>query len=270
MAIDVSVTEGSYARVPCALVLEDRPVGEDSRLDFESFPTVIEEVYSLVARRQIGADRMPQPGGVAYRGGNWSNFNLELEFRAGQVASPTTTPTEDYSRTQDERDLQEMERKARWCQALGFPLQRDLAQADQQRIMRTVSGLGSAVLSADVQKALSNLERNDPPKVLVVFGSWMVIRGDLENVSLQFMGPWDPETARPSGCKVNLSIQPLLVEYPTWQTVREGPWSFQAAGITPEDVFPTAAAAQNADRQAAAARDSRALGQASPPPGTPG
>ena len=48
-----TVPAGSFYRVPCALVLEDEPVGQDSQLRWESFPGTIEEVYALTTYREI-------------------------------------------------------------------------------------------------------------------------------------------------------------------------------------------------------------------------
>jgi len=108
------IVQGStFANVSmCALVLEDNPVGDDSRLDFESFPeNGIEEAYSTTAYREIAADRMSQPGFAAYRGGNWSSFNLELEFRAGNALGRPIASLGELSTTDLEDILLQMERK---------------------------------------------------------------------------------------------------------------------------------------------------------------
>ena len=52
---------GQYSRTSmCALVLEDNPVGPDSRLDFESFPgdEGLEETYATQPYREMGGDRI--------------------------------------------------------------------------------------------------------------------------------------------------------------------------------------------------------------------
>jgi len=247
--MSVSVPAGSYYRINCALVLEDNPVGEDSRLGFESFPEAIEEVYALTSYREIGADRMPQPGGVAYRGGNWSTFSLTLQFRAGERANlrQAARTAAGYTRTRFEQELREMERKARWCQALCFPLTRGLGAAGQ-RVMGQARRAG--VSTEAVQNALGGLRRNDPPKVLVVFGSWMVIRGYAVNVSLKWEAPYDPVTNRPYGCTATIQIQPLMVSYPSWQSIRAGAWSQRTQENTTAQTVPTGAAAVRADEQA--------------------
>ena len=261
MSVNVATPAGSYYRINCALVLEDEPVGEDSRLAFESFPEGIDEVYALTSYREIGADRMPQPGGVAYRGGNWSTFSIELKFRAGERANieRATRPSGDYTREMLEQELREMERKARWCQALCFPLERSLGSFGT-RISGNAARLG--VSQAQVQGALSELKRNDPPKVLVVFGSWMVIRGYVVNTGIKWEPPIDPVTNRPYGCTVGIQIQPLMVSYPTWQSIRAGGWSQQSQGVSVQGVPPSAAAVRADDQARNTARSAAALGEA--------
>lgn len=252
---------GSYYRLNCALVLEDNPVGDDSRLNFESFPESIEEVYALTSYREIGADRMPQPGGVAYRGGNWSTFSISLVFRAGDRQGDPTRANNfrDLSRATLERELIEMEKKARWCQALAFPLRRDLGEFGQ-RILSRATARGQ-VVSASVREALSQLRREDPPKVLVVFGSWMTLRGYVVNVGVKWEGPWDPETNRPYGCNVNIQIQPLMVEYPTWQSIRSGAWNQQAGANDPNSIPTSSAAIRQEEQEREQRRIAAILGQ---------
>lgn len=245
----ISVPQGSFYRLNCAIVLEDNPVGEDSRLGFETFPERIEEVYALTSYREIGADRMPQPGGVAYRGGNWSTFSLDLEFRAGsRNGRQPGQPPGNYTRTRFEYELQEMSRKARWCQALAFPLERELGELGN-RIIRRFNGNRDPVVSSRVREAISELRRKDPPKILVVFGSWMTVRGYCSNVSLTWQGPFDPVTTRPTGCKVNIQIQPLMVDYPTWQSIRNGAWEQQAEGVQNDSLPSSAATIQEEERR---------------------
>ena len=262
----IQVPAGSFYRLNCALVLEDEPVGQESRLEFETFPESIEEVYAVTSYRKIGADRMPQPGGVAYRGGDWSTFSIELQFRAGHRASGRADrPPVEYSRTLLEQELVEMSRKARWCQALCFPLRRQISGSTQERILRTTSPGGrNAVLAAGVRQALNELQRNDPPKVLVVFGAWMTVRGYATNVTLKWMPPYDPVTNRPYGCTVNIQIQPLMVNYPTWQSISGGAWSQQARGNDPNTIPSGAASIQAEEEQRRQDRLAAQLGEASP------
>lgn len=252
---------GSFYRINCSVVLEDNPVGDDSRLYFESYPESIEEVYALTTYREIGADRMPQPGGVAYRGGNWSTFSISLNFRAGdRQGDPTRVNNfSDMSRATLERELVEMEKKARWCQALAFPLKRKLAGDPLgQEIQAKASAHGADTRA--FREALGQLQRQDPPKVLVVFGSWMTLRGYCVNVGLKWEGPWDPETNRPYGCTVNVQIQPLMVAYPTWQSIASGAWSQQTGANDPNSIATDAAAIRAEEQQRERARLTSQLG----------
>jgi hypothetical protein len=209
----------------CALVLEDDPVGADSRLVFESFQQELEENYAVQAYEELGAKRMPQPGFVAYRGGNWSSFQIRLIFVAGQKASLVGSgaagfdPNVTVTSPDIEKLLIEMERKVRWCQALCFPLSREVGPAGSRRILRP-SGTGDAPPSAAIEEAISKLKRADPPIVLVVFGSWTTLRGYVTQVNIKWGSPWHPVSVRPYTAEVTLTIQPQMAEYPTWQSIR--------------------------------------------------
>lgn len=236
----MSVDRGQYGRMSmCALVLEDNPVGDaDSQLHFESFPGAdgIEETYAVNSYREMGGDRMPQPSHVAYRGGNWSPFSLRLIFRAGvrevqnkrtggaAAAAQALTTQNGFGDAEFQQILIEMERKVRWCQALTFPLERGLGEFEERRFARRAQAAQSALrisesLMADTTEALGSLRRNDPPIVLIVFGSWWIQRGYCTNVSVRWTGPWHPDTCRPYGAEVNLTFQPLKAQYPTWQDI---------------------------------------------------
>lgn len=207
----------------CALVLEDNPVGEDSKLVFESFPSEegIEESYSVNQYQEMGGERMPQPGFVSYRGGNWGAFQVKLVFRAGLHAPPV--PADQLASSDIEQQLIEMERKVRWCQALTFPLERSLG-ATGQRILARAQTTGVQPTAA-ATSAVDRLRRNDPPIVLVTFGAWYTVRGYTQSVNIRWTGPWHPLTARPYGAEVSITIQPIKAEYPTWQSIRN------AAGV---------------------------------------
>lgn len=223
---------GQYHRTSmCALVLEDEPVGSDSRLEFESFPGEVEETYSLNQYREMGGDRMPQPSHIAYRGGNWSPWTLTLIFRAGvrqdgQATANRPSQPNDLTNPQLEQLLIEMESNVRWCQALAFPLERSLGALESRRVQAQVAST-DAQLRANGQPPtgittsyINNLRRNDPPIVLVVFGSWWVQRAYVENVSIKWQGPWHPESVRPYGAEVSLTIKPIKAVYPTWNLIR--------------------------------------------------
>jgi hypothetical protein len=231
----------SYRSVSqCALVLEDNPVGDDSRLDFESFPEDgIEEAYTVEGYREIAGSRMPQPLFAAYRGGNWNAMSLVLNFRAGDNLGREVAISE-LSRNDLDALLVAMERKARWCQALSFPLERNAttftnrvkAKAIRGQLSRARSGGGiseSALRSAD----LSQLTRNDPPILLLVFGSFLTVRCYTTGYSLKWTHPFHPLTAQPYGCEVTLSLQRLELEYPTWDSIRNAPGALPPSPLLP-------------------------------------
>lgn len=231
----MAVLEGSgqyYRTSMCALVLEDEPVGSDSRLEFESFPGEVDETYSVNQYREMGGDRMPQPSHIAYRGGSWSPWTLTLVFRAGirqadQATANRPARPGDLDNASLEQQLIEMERKVRWCQALTFPLERSLGGLESRRIQAQVNAanaqLGAQGLppSGLTTQSINGLRRNDPPIVLVVFGSWWVQRAYAENVSIKWQGPWHPESVRPFGAEVSITLKPLKAVYPTWNLIRE-------------------------------------------------
>lgn len=243
----------------CALVLEDNPVGEDSKLVFESFPPDgIEESYAVTGYREIAADRMPQPGFAAYRGGNWSAFTLELKFRAGNALGRPIASLQELSVADLEGILTDMERKVRWCQALCFPLERD-ARTFRERIIANARTAGFSEQDLEAVNR-GQLPRHDPPYVLVQFGSWLTLRCYATGYSIKWEHPFHPATVQPYGATVSLSFQRLDLDYPTWQTVRN-----QAGGLPQSPFMPrvpgsvvlqnTAAriAASNAQSQNAAA-----------------
>lgn len=233
---DLGSTGQAGAVAQCALVLEDNPVGADSRLVFESFQQEIEETYAVAAYEELGAKRMAQPGYVAYRGGNWSSFQIRLTFLAGQKASLTGNgagsfdPNVAITAPDIDKFLIEMERKVRWCQALAFPLERGLGAAGQRILAR--ANANNVNPSAAATEAVNKLKRNDPPMVLVVFGSWTVIRCYTTQVNIKWGAPWHPVSARPYTAEVTITFQPQMAEYPTWQTIRN---QAGVAGFTTAD-----------------------------------
>jgi len=208
----------AYSRVPCSLVLEGNPT-DDNRLDFESFPADgFEEAYNVQGYEEMAARRMPQPGYVVYRGGNWSTLSLSLNFRAGDVLARQTS-LENINTSDLQGLLISMERKARWCQALQFPLKRE-AKGITDRILGRGNTGGFNVSALKSVSALQKLTRNDPPYVLVVIGSFLLLRTYVTACAIKWQAPFHPITAQPYGCEINLTFQRIDVEYPTWDTVR--------------------------------------------------
>jgi len=234
----------------CAIVLEDRPTGIDARMPFESFEQEIEEAYALDGYQEYAKNRMPQPGYAAYRGGNWSAMNLTLHFRAdGTFGSPVVEGKVPISEI--DGILIDMERKVRWFEALGFPLRRSAsAFADRQIARAQAAGLN--VLPA-TQKALRSQVRNDPPIVLIVFGSFLVVRGYIMSVALRWQPPFHPVSVRPYGCTVTLSFQRIDASYPTWRSIRN---SAGGSESTPKNITGTVKLNAEADRKLRAAQAS--------------
>jgi len=233
----------------CAIVLEDQPTGVDARMPFASFEQEIEESYALDGYQEYAKNRMPQPGYAAYRGGNWSAMNLTLHFRAdGQVNRKIALG--EVQTSDVEGILIDMEHKVRWFEALGFPLRRSAsAFADRQIARARAAGITP---SKATQQALRNQVRNDPPMVLIVFGSFLVLRGYITNVSLRWQPPFHPETARPYGCTVTISFQRLDASYPTWRSIRN---SAGGSEYTPK-IEGTVALSAEAERRLTSARAS--------------
>lgn len=223
---------------PGALVIEDPPNDPNlrTRLNFQSYPDTIEQVYNLVDYREIGATRMSQPGFVAYRGGNWGAFPLELQFRAGLMGKDNGGPAFTVNLTPfasaddinfDTPAMQQIlidnESLVWWCLALGFPLARALGATAQGQLgvsgQTGKSGDSSGPSLADVTGSVNNLQRYDPPIILIQFGSWLTIRGYVKSVGIKWERPFHPKTGRAYGATVTFSFQPLMTFYPNFQSI---------------------------------------------------
>lgn len=200
-----------------AIVLEETPIGDDSRLVFESFPGEWEESYQLKGYRKMGGHRMAQPQFATYQGGDWGPFPLTLVFRAGigdgTEGDPNAVVTRDI-----ESILIAMERKVNWLIALAFPLER--SNVETQRFLRAAVANGTLDASLVSEESVSALKRNDPPFVLLILGSWKIIRGYLMGISWTWKPPFHPISGRPYGAEVRMNFQPIQPAYPTWQSIR--------------------------------------------------
>lgn len=200
-----------------AIVLEDTPVGADSRLVFESFPGEWEESYKVKPYRVMGQHRMPQPQFATYQGGDWGPFPLTLVFRAGINDGSEGDPNA-ISPRGIESILITMERKVNWLIALAFPLERQNVEAE--RIIKQQVAAGFLDPSLVSEDTISNLKRNDPPFVLLILGTWKVIRGYLQGISWTWKPPFHPVSGRPYGAEVRMQFQPIQPAYPTWNSIR--------------------------------------------------
>lgn len=224
---------GTQGKIPCAIVLEDDPLGTDSRFNFESFPSEgISEGYSTFAYREMGGNRLAQPGYAAYQGGDWKPFNLSLQLVAGNALPAGKTP-ETYSAQDLEEILIAMESKANWLIALQFPLERPTGVTQSERVLGVQRG-SNPTATAQVDQ-LSNLPRNDPPIILVVFGSWKTIRGYVTSADWTWGPNFHPVSARPMSATVNLTIKPQMAIIPTFKSIRGDPGQL---GFTTELTIP--------------------------------
>jgi len=203
----------------CALVLEYAPVPGDSRLVFDAFPfhENMEESYSLAAYQEHGGNVAPQPTHVNYKGGSWGDINLVLKFRTGIKTGDggrMSDPNAMWPYTLNEA-LIAMERKVNWCMALGFRLERP----DAWQQFRTLN-IPTAATSRGMRRRWQNAKRRDPPMVLLVIGSWKIIRGYITNIAVTWEPPWHPISGRPYGATVRLQMKPLLRRVPNWEYIR--------------------------------------------------
>lgn len=122
----------------CCLAMEDDPVGDDSKLYFESFPEELSETYTATWKA-MEDKRKSQPRYALWQQGDWTSFTLELTFHVGMdgearpgggpaylmsvVGGAAGDEAAAIARDQMVEDmLIEMEDKVRWCQALSFPI----------------------------------------------------------------------------------------------------------------------------------------------------
>jgi hypothetical protein len=222
----------SKGKIPCAIVLEDNPIGDDSRFNFESFPEEgISEGYSTYSYREMGGNRLSQPGYAAYQGGDWKPFNLKLQLVAGLSLPVGKSPT-DVTEQDLEQILIAMESKANWLVALQFPLERNTGVTQAERVLGVQRG--TSAQTANQVDAVANLPRNDPPIILVVLGSWKTIRGYVTSADWTWGPNFHPVSARPMAATVNLSIKPQMAVIPTFKTIRGQPGQM---GFTTEFVI---------------------------------
>ena len=96
-----------------------------------------------------------------------------------------------------------------------------------------------------------------PPMCLLVFGSFLVIRGYITNVALRWQPPFHPVTVRPYGCTVTISFQRIDASYPTWRSIRN---SAGGSEYTPHNVNGTVRLNVEAERALDRVRNQAALG----------
>jgi hypothetical protein len=95
---------------------------------------------------------------------------------------------------------------------------------------------------------------------LIVFGSFLVLRGYITNVSLRWQPPFHPITVRPYGCTVTISFQRLDASYPTWRSIRN---SAGGSEYSPRNITGTVRLNVEAERALEATRNTAAAGTVS-------
>ena len=215
----------------CALVIESAPNdlksinGLGGRLPFESFPGEIDEGYGVGSYDKFGGKNMAAPTRVTYRGGDWNDFSLSLKFFAANEAG---NPVDPLRMTREDVDsiLVSLERRARWCQALAFPLSHTPMSIKRAVSSAARSTVAKKIFTADqlasIAKTAAGTEVEVPPAVLIVFGSFLTIRGYVSSVSLKWGPPWHPTTVRPYSCDVNISFIRVSTEMPDYESIMRG------------------------------------------------
>lgn len=230
MSEKLSNTQSPGPPIECCIALRDEP---REVLHFEGFsqPFSLQEGYSNTLRKSFNTGRSTATKNLVYGGGDFEDFDVSLLFVAGlnrlpnpifsvpfavkNLVTPGLTQSATLSR---EQELQEMEAKVRWCMALCFPRERIVTAASLRR--RVPAG--------------------NPPRVLVTYGSFMVIEGQVQRVAVRWgsKGMFDPETVRPYTAEVELSIVRLQSFYPDWYSIKktiflETPFNFSAVEVKP-------------------------------------
>ena len=101
----------------CSISIKGEP---KSRLPFESFPETIDEDYTGSWR--VGKGKATAVRSAFYENGEFSDIALVLIFVAGMFKLESVLEGDDFQSEIDyEAELQIMEEKARWLQALCFP-----------------------------------------------------------------------------------------------------------------------------------------------------
>ena len=176
--------------IQCSISLKDDP---KEIILFESFPDNIKESHSAGWRTTSGL--APVSRNVTYSGGDYGGLSLDLIFVATlhPKTMPLTNWDQDYIDEYINQELLELERKVRWLEALTFP--RD-----------------------PLNKGIHNSSSGIPPRVLVTFGEFLTIEGVVRDFGVTW-SKFHPSSVRPFVAEVNLSIQRVFNEYPTWYTV---------------------------------------------------
>lgn len=223
----VAFTQGPPTE--CSLSIKNLP---QEKLLFESFPDSLQEGYTARYRSQSAEGRASATIFNYYMGGEYADFGLDLIFVAGantegQITNLQKKPFANYNPQFEgqleflrdvnrEVELQKMEAKVRWLEALCFPRPK----------VRRLPQFGR------------DLPGGEPPRVIVTFGSFLTIEGQVRSFDVSWKAPFDPKTARPYVGEVRLVIKRLFEFYPDWYDISgkealRAPLSFAVGLPTP-------------------------------------
>jgi len=181
----------------CSIAIKDNP---KERLLFESFPDSLDEGYSPVWRSRGG--RATAVNTAYWLKGSFDSFNLQLTYVAGLFKLETVEENKNNNPGQTavnlDAELQALEKKARWLQALCFPKpKRPRTQAERK----------------------SGIIKGQPPRILVTIGRFLHIEGVVDNYTVSWLPPFHPESARPYKCQVSLIIRRIVKFYPDYHDI---------------------------------------------------
>ena len=212
--------------IQCCLALEENPL---IRLPFESFPQTITEGYRASYSTQGNRGRASHTLRAFYKGGSYDDFSLELTFvaglnrttRASDSLAATSLNQREQSRDQKissatdlDLELQKMEAKVRWLQAMLFPKPKLPRTQEQKRF----------------------LVKGDPPKILIVIGSFLTLRCVASSWNSSWQPPFHVNTARPFAATVNITFVRIGEFYPDWYDIagtitQQSPLNFALGGL---------------------------------------
>ncbi len=195
--------------IQCSITLKETPT---EKLLFESFPQRIVEGYSV--RYQSRSTRSTNATYAYYQGGDYTPFRLNLKFVAGlhrdinatlanvALGEDMMVPTEAVKQgVALDFELQNMETKVRWLEALCFPRPGTPRPSKNKRFV--VAG--------------------SPPRVLVTYGRFMTIDGQVQNVEVSWGPKFHHESARPFEATVSIGIKRLSTFYLDWYDISQKP-----------------------------------------------
>jgi hypothetical protein len=165
------------------IVLEDDPA---FGYTFQSVPEELVEGYSANFTAQTGISS--QAAYYKYSGGEWDTLTINTVHYAGL----------DDGISDPEEASAKMVAELRRLQAMAFP--RPVAQRLPSQKLIAI-GI--------------------PPMALLIWGSFIVLRGRVTNVNISWLRPFLPGTATPKHCTIAVTFQPIMAFYPDFYDVQD-------------------------------------------------